>query len=88
MLKDPTIVFYLLGQGMRLSDLKIGQTAQIHTHNFSQNPNRLAELGLTPGAQISLVRKSARGHTLQVEVRKTQLCIRREDADLFLVQLI
>lgn len=48
---------------------------------------RLLELGMTPGAEITLTRRAPWGDPLEVCVRGTRLCVRRVDAARFPVRL-
>lgn len=48
---------------------------------------RLLELGMTPGAEITLTRRAPWGDPLEVCVRGTRLCVRRADAARFPVRL-
>lgn len=44
---------------------------------------RLIEMGLTPGAVVSVTRRAPLGGPLEVRVRGTRLCLRRDDAARF-----
>lgn len=48
---------------------------------------RLQELGMTPGAEITLTRRAPWGDPIEVSVRGTRLCVRRADASRFPVRL-
>lgn len=44
---------------------------------------RLMEMGLTEGARVVLTRRAPFGDPLEVEVRGTRLCLRRQEAAAF-----
>lgn len=47
---------------------------------------RLMEMGLTPGTQVSVTRRTAGGDPIEIRVRGTRLCLRRADAARFPVR--
>jgi ferrous iron transport protein A len=44
---------------------------------------RLLEMGLTPGATLAITRRAPGGDPVEVRVRGTRLCVRREDLARF-----
>jgi Fe2+ transport system protein FeoA len=46
---------------------------------------RLMEMGLVPGTEITVTRHAPLGDPIELTVRGTRLCLRRSDADCFLV---
>lgn len=46
---------------------------------------RLYEMGLTPNAQVTVLKKAPLGDPLQISVRGYSLCIRAKDAKYFAV---
>ncbi len=46
---------------------------------------RLFEMGLSRGVQVRVTRRAPLGDPLEVEVRGTRLCLRRDDAARFFV---
>jgi len=48
---------------------------------------RLMEMGLVPGASISVVRTAPLGDPLQIKVRDYQLALRRTEAEMINVSL-
>lgn len=44
---------------------------------------RLLELGMTPGTEVTLVRRAPFRDPIEVRVRGTRLCLRRADASRF-----
>ena len=71
---------------MNLAELESGAAAMItgldETH---PNVNRLADLGLIPGHQVTLIRRAPLGDPLQVKVLNHELCLRTADARSVLV---
>jgi Fe2+ transport system protein FeoA len=64
-----------------LSDLQPGEAARfcrIDPHGRTRS--RLADLGFVPGTELCLVRAAPLGDPLELEVRGTRLCLRREEA--------
>jgi ferrous iron transport protein A len=65
----------------RLSDLTIGQRAQIETVEGNDGVSvRLLEMGLVPGIEIALVGTAPLGDPLELEVRGYRLSVRRSEA--------
>lgn len=72
-----------------LSDLKCGSKARIVAIKGRHSDIlRLQELGLTAGAQVEMLRILSAKQRLQVQVRHTLLCFRKEEADCFFVEPI
>ena len=46
---------------------------------------RLFEMGLTRGAQVTVTRRAPLGDPMEIAVRGTRLCLRRNDAARFVV---
>lgn len=71
----------------RLGDLPVGQTATIES--LSGDPavvQRLLEMGLTPGTDVTVVRLAPLGDPMEVLVRGYNLSIRRADAASLLLR--
>lgn len=74
---------------MRLSDLTIGQVGIITGMGaFSASTQRLMELGVLEGEQISIVAIPPWGDPLEVEVGATRLSLRKSDAQLIEIELL
>jgi len=69
-----------------LHELPIGARAVLGPPD-SMTPTvfRLLEMGFTPGAVISIVRRAPGGDPIEVRVRGTRLCVRRADLARFSV---
>jgi ferrous iron transport protein A len=67
-----------------LSALMPGERAIVRSaRQLSPAVFRLIELGLTPGAEVEMVRRAPLGGPLQVRVRRSRICLRRPDAACF-----
>jgi ferrous iron transport protein A len=67
---------------MTLHHAPLGGTARIR--RLSGDPavrERLAELGLTPGQAVRLLRRAPLGDPLEILVRGYRLAVRRDEAD-------
>lgn len=76
-----------LGKNNTLGDLRPGESAtitQLHVSGALQK--RLAEMGLLPGARISVRRLAPLGDPMQLRVRGYDLAIRRADAKKITVE--
>lgn len=66
----------------RLSDIKIGQHAQVHDMNVDDSVNqRLMAFGLLPGADVSVVHVAPLGDPIAISFNSQKVMIRRTDAD-------
>ena len=66
---------------MTLHATPLGSTTRIRS--ISGDPGlreRLAELGLTPGQSVRLLRRAPLGDPLEVQVRGYRLAVRRDEA--------
>ena len=72
----------------RLSELTVGQTGRVHDF-LEENDTcaRLEEMGLTPGEQIEIIRFAPLGDPVEIKVRGYMLSLRREEAELILVNI-
>lgn len=70
-----------------LDRLAIGASATLAAPT-SVNPTvlRLLEMGLTPGARVTLTRRAPLADPIELDVRGTRLCVRRADAACFPVE--
>lgn len=69
-----------------LSDLSSGQSGLVRgLHGGRGFKARLAALGFTPGAQVTMVRNGAHGPVI-VSVRETQIALGRGQAQRVLIQ--
>jgi ferrous iron transport protein A len=65
-----------------LADLEIGDRARVATIVGSDAiSQRLMEMGLTPGVEISLLGRALLGDPIEIEVRGYRLSVRRSEAE-------
>jgi Fe2+ transport system protein FeoA len=70
-----------------LSHLKTNEQARISKIRGDRKvANRLADLGLTPNAEVKLLRKGSKT-PVEISVRRTRLAIANDIAKLILVKL-
>jgi ferrous iron transport protein A len=70
-----------LATAMLLSELRVGQAAEIRNVNGTDSITaRLLEMGLIPGTTISLVGKAPLGDPLEFELRGYRLSLRKTEA--------
>lgn len=71
---------------MKLSNVKVGQRVKLLSLDCNKIlKQRLEDLGLTEGVNITIVRKAPLGDPIEIEVRGFCLAIRRSVADKILV---
>lgn len=64
-----------------LDDLSEGAEAElISVDGLPGLRRRLMEMGLVPGTRVRLIRRLERGGVLELEVRRSRLSLRHEDA--------
>ncbi len=71
-----------------LSDLKKGDQAEIV--NFVDDgplSQRLAEMGVTPGEKVEIIRFAPLGDPIEIKIRGYNLSLRKEEADLIKVSM-
>lgn len=74
-----------------LSSLRRGARARILAVSTSRGPRlaqRLADLGMEPGRCVEVVRRAPLGDPTVYRVADYELCLRRTDASLVLVEAI
>ncbi len=66
---------------MKLSELKVGQSAAITAVGGEGTlRNRLLDMGLTPRAKVKLEKVAPMGDPVEIRVRGYELTLRKEDA--------
>lgn len=64
-----------------LSQLPVGQTGIIESMPSGRvGLTRLREMGLTPGAKVTMVRRSPLGEPIEITVRGSHLAMRNHEA--------
>lgn len=72
----------------KLCELVVGESAHIEGYlDETTETLRLQELGLLPGTQLTVTRKSPSGYPLEIQVRGYRLALRKEDAALLCLQM-
>lgn len=65
----------------RLSDFTIGETGQIKmVKGEGRIRRRLFDMGVTPGAEVVLIKKAPLGDPLEVKIRGYDLTLRKDEA--------
>ena len=72
-----------------LNEVAIGQTCVIAGCNLPQTLKlRLEEMGLTKGAEVTVLKTAPLGDPLEIRIRGYSLCIRKETAKHFRVKTV
>lgn len=67
----------------RLSDFKIGESGQIkNVYGEGRIRRRLFDMGVTPGASITLKKKAPLGDPFEISIRGYELTLRKSEAEL------
>jgi ferrous iron transport protein A len=70
-----------------LAELAVGQSARVlQVHGSDEISVRLMEMGITPGAELSLIGKAPLGDPLELVVRGYRLSVRKSEAARIEVQ--
>ena len=68
-------------------DLKLNETGIVQSLNCNRKKKRrLLDLGIIKGTKITPILKSPSGDPTAFEIRGTLIAIRKEDAELILIQ--
>jgi len=71
---------------MTLDELPVGAHAVIiEVKAPDATALRLVEMGMTPNAAVTVTRRALLGDPLEIAVRGTRLCLRKNDAVRFIV---
>jgi len=72
----------LPGAALRLSEIQPGQSVVIlSVDSDAAQGRRLQDLGFLPGTSVRVVRRAPLGDPIQFELRGSNLCLRRTEAD-------
>ena len=72
----------------RLSELEPGDVAVIvRIEDSGAVARRIADMGLIPGTKVKVVRKAPLGDPIEFEVRGYNLSLRRNEAELVIVEV-
>lgn len=70
-----------------LAELEIGVAARILSVEGEDGVSRrLLEMGVTPGAQVRVIKNAPFGCPMEIRIRNSHLAIRRSEADWILVE--
>ena len=71
-----------------LSELRPGESGTLISFDAQyETQSRLLELGLIPGNKVSMHQKAPLGDPMELEVLHSRICIRKNDAKSFIVEL-
>ncbi len=71
-----------------LSELEVGQEAEIiEFASESAEAQRIEEMGVTPGEEISIVRFAPMGDPIEIKIRGYLLTLRKAEADKIKVSI-
>lgn len=71
-----------------LAKLAVGATAKIiGVEGETAVSRRLLEMGVVPGATVRVVKSALFGCPLEIRVQNSHLAVRRNEADLILIEL-
>ena len=67
----------------KLSEFRIGESGIIKiVEGEGRLRRRLFDMGVTPGANITLIRKAPLGDPMEINIRNYELTLRKSEADL------
>jgi Fe2+ transport system protein FeoA len=67
-----------------LADLRVGERARLgRPRRLDATTLRLMEMGITDGVWIEVSRRAPWGDPIEIQVRRTRLCLRQVDAAVF-----
>ncbi|MBV1889643.1 MAG: ferrous iron transport protein A [Gammaproteobacteria bacterium] len=72
----------------RLQDLKPGEIARVIGFESGRRPYRrkLLSMGLTPGIEFQVIRFAPLGDPVEIRIRGFHLSLRRDEADILLLE--
>lgn len=73
---------------LKLSELKVGESATVHQINDEKLIYRLMELGLLPGEVVKVEYIAPLGDPIAITVSNYQLSMRVSDADKVIVEKV
>ena len=73
---------------MKFKTLRVGDRVRVVGFDPRTPPyrRRLLSMGLTPGTEFTLNRVAPLGDPVQIHVRDVDLCLRRHEADLLILE--
>ena len=78
------------GETIRFNDLRRGMRARVAGCSGKDEDAclRLREMGLTNGAEFSVVKVAPLGDPIEIDLRGYRLCLRRREAEAFYLELV
>ena len=75
---------------MKLSELKVGQSARVLNLNEENRAIRrhLLDMGITKGVQITVKKVAPMGEPIDIKLRDYELCLSKEDLTKIEVEVI
>ncbi len=71
----------------KLSEFLIGESGIIKiVEGEGRLRRRLFDMGVTPGANITLIRKAPLGDPMEINIRNYELTLRKSEADLVVME--
>ncbi len=71
----------------KLSEFRIGESGIIKiVEGEGRLRRRLFDMGVTPGANITLIRKAPLGDPMEINIRNYELTLRKSEADLVVME--
>lgn len=72
-----------------LAELEIGANARVvAVEGENTVSRRLLEMGVTPGAQVRVIKNAPFGCPMEIRVRNSHLAIRRAEAELIFISKV
>jgi len=69
-----------------LGELKSGESAVVASFRDNMLASRLMSMGVIPGTQVQIVRKSLTGATYFLQFSQLALAVRKEEAALIVIE--
>ena len=71
----------------KLSEFRIGESGIIKiVEGEGRLRRRLFDMGVTPGANITLIRKAPLGDPMEINIRNYELTLRKSEAELVVME--
>lgn len=72
----------------KLSEFRIGEYGIIKiVEGEGRVRRRLFDMGVTPGANVTLIRKAPLGDPMEINIRNYELTLRKNEADLVIMEV-
>ncbi len=72
----------------KLSEFRIGESGVIKiVEGEGRLRRRLFDMGVTPGANVTLIRKAPLGDPMEINIRNYELTLRKTEAELVVMEV-